>query len=1166
MSSRTEIAKAQIEIDGRSAKQVIAELAAEAKQLRDLKIKAFDEKDLVAFKNFEKEIKDVEKAIKSVNKQAVDVTAVMKNLNGTSLAQLKVAHKAISTELDNMKRGTTEYAAKAKQLQLVEAELRKVKTEMHGVTTSSTSMWSKAANGFNKYFTVVTAGLASITGLVLGLRSTVTKFNEFEEEVANLSALTGLAGDDLDWLSDKAKELSTSITDGGVKIRSGADEIVTAFTKMGSAKPELLKDKDGLAQVTEQALILKEASKGELEPTVKSLANTMNQFSADASEASRYINVLAAGSKEGAAEVSDISESIVKFGAAAAAANISVESSVGLIETLAEKGITAEIAGRQLRGVLLKMQTGADDTNPAIVGLQTALENLSAKNMTAAEMVKFFGEENYVAAQILLENTSQVEYFTKAVTGTSVALEQAKINTSTNAAALDQAKNKAYLMAIELGEKLAPALTFSTNAFTYFLKALLATIEFVGKHKTAVLTVTTAVLSYAAAVKIAKYWDDILLRTWYAKDAALKVLSVTQGILTGKIKLATVAQKAWNLVSSGSAGAIGLLVAGITAAVTALISYTSELTAAEKAQKAINNAKSEAKKNIVEEIEYLGALVKIAKDETKSKADREAAMKKINAISPEYLGNLKLEEINTTKAKDAVVLYIAELERKAKVEALIAAIAEEEKNQVDIKNEALEDNISWYEKLGNYFAGYGQTVAIAAKNTQTAIANQDDKINDSKETVAAYRTELEKLVKTSDVLNKGGAAGTGDASGSGAGAGAGGTTDPVTKVTDAYEKLTAQLAELKKEQLALFVDGKTDEAAYMAVTIRNLELQIEKYKELADAMNEAMTPAERIENPDAETSLAPMEGKFSGATDRYLANLELQLSLQEQFEEKKKALIQSGIDGAAQMLNYASERQYNHDLQLLNQKYDTDKARLDAQLAKKVISQEQYDKKVAELDKKKAADELKLKRKAATRERVIAQAQIIADTAQAVFKLKALAATYAASFNFPGSALALAQIPIVLGSAAIQSALVWAAPMPQAARGKYPVRGASDNTLYNADYVSNASTGLLRGPTILAGEQPEIIVDTATTRNIMMNFPALYDAILMMSGRKQFASGLYPQSAAAAASSSYDFAILAELLSDISQKLDYPTRAKVVYTDFEEVEEKVTKTRNLFNA
>lgn len=47
--------------------------------------------------------------------------------------------------------------------------------------------------------------------------------------------------------------------------------------------------------------------------------------------------------------------------------------------------------------------------------------------MDATAIKKMFGEEGYNVASVLINEADKVEYYTKAITGTSVALEQATI-------------------------------------------------------------------------------------------------------------------------------------------------------------------------------------------------------------------------------------------------------------------------------------------------------------------------------------------------------------------------------------------------------------------------------------------------------------------------------------------------------------------------------------------------------------------------------------------------------------------------------------------------------------------------------------------------------------------------------------------------------------------
>ena len=152
---------------------------------------------------------------------------------------------------------------------------------------------------------------------------------EKEDAQAQLQALTGLDDDSIAWLTEQAEQLSTSMTDGGLRIRQSATEILQAYQLVGGAKPELLENKEALNQVTVETMRLATASGMDLRQAVDGVTLAMNQYGAAADEVSRYVNTLAAGAKFGSAEVDSVTQAVRRAGVAASAADIPIESLVG---------------------------------------------------------------------------------------------------------------------------------------------------------------------------------------------------------------------------------------------------------------------------------------------------------------------------------------------------------------------------------------------------------------------------------------------------------------------------------------------------------------------------------------------------------------------------------------------------------------------------------------------------------------------------------------------------------------------------------------------------------------------------------------------------------------------------------------------------------------------
>ena len=422
--------------------------------------------------------------------------------------------------------------------------------------------------------------------MLLGMRKAVDVANQFEKRVDFLSSLTGLQGDNLKWMSDQAKELSTSTLAGNIKITSSADAIVDAYTKVGSKRPELLKVKEDLNSVTKEAMILAAAADGDLQPAVDGLTMVLNQFNAPATDSRKIINILAAGALEGAGEIDYLTAAFEKSGSVANSLGISVEELTGVIETLAPRMTQPEMAGRNLRSIFIKMESQLNkELRPSIVGIGKAFENLRDKQYDIVTLQKMFGQENVAAVNILMTNTAETKKYTEAVTGTDVALKQASINTNNHASALAQAMNRVQLLSIEFGQKLAPALTFSTNAFSYFMKAVLIAPGFIREHQKAILALIGAFLAYNASVisntavtlfNYAVLKEGIGMKikdavATAAQAAQTQFLAIWKTNETVATKLAATAQWLWN--AALAANPIGIVITALTAFALALKFY-----------------------------------------------------------------------------------------------------------------------------------------------------------------------------------------------------------------------------------------------------------------------------------------------------------------------------------------------------------------------------------------------------------------------------------------------------------------------------------------------------------------------------------------------------------------------------------------------------------------
>lgn len=261
---------------------------------------------------------------------------------------------------------------------------------------------------------------------------------EFEQSMADLSAITGSIGEELEDLTQTARDV-------GKASGLGASESARAFAILAGQIDVPI---DALKVLQRETITLAQAGALPLEDAANAVAGTINQFGMEASEASRVVNVLAAGSRAGGAEVVDLSESFKVAGAAANAAGVSIEETAGALEVLAQNNTKGAEAGTAMRNMLVAMQTrlGIDISQTGFAGglriIQEELDKLQSPVERTTFLAKAFGRENMVAAQFLLSNADAVEEMTTAVTGTNSAMEQAEIRNDTWAHKMEVARAK----------------------------------------------------------------------------------------------------------------------------------------------------------------------------------------------------------------------------------------------------------------------------------------------------------------------------------------------------------------------------------------------------------------------------------------------------------------------------------------------------------------------------------------------------------------------------------------------------------------------------------------------------------------------------------------------------------------------------------------------------
>lgn len=283
---------------------------------------------------------------------------------------------------------------------------------------------------------------------------------DFESNLAAVSAITGFTGAKLDVLGISARSLAKEF--GG----SATDQLKSFQGILSKLGPEMASDSEALATYAKNVNILSQASGDDAATSMSALTDSLLQMGLAsgtpaqiANESTKAINILAASAQVGAAEIPQVSQSLLAAGVAAKGANLSLVDVNAAIQVLAVGGKTGSEAGNALRNVLGLMQKASGPAEAAMkklgtsskelgsilttqgldvamAKLQVGMKGLGTDAERNAALIEIFGQENSAAAGIMIDNTDKFAEFKKGIQdgmgGIGSAFEQAgtRMNTA----------------------------------------------------------------------------------------------------------------------------------------------------------------------------------------------------------------------------------------------------------------------------------------------------------------------------------------------------------------------------------------------------------------------------------------------------------------------------------------------------------------------------------------------------------------------------------------------------------------------------------------------------------------------------------------------------------------------------------------------------------------
>ncbi|MDV3880722.1 phage tail tape measure protein [Elizabethkingia anophelis] len=426
---------------------------------------------------------------------------------------------------------------------------QKIIANVNSVQQSTSGMIKKIQSQLNAVR--LDSFLNNINRVADGISSLNGPGMELASSMKDLEALTGVAGDKLKEIEGYARNAAKTF--GG----SAAQGVESYKLILGQLSPEIAKVPKALKSMGETVGYTSKLMGGDTIAATEVLTTAMNQYGIstdDPIKASQIMasmmNVMAAASKEGSAELPQLKAALEQSGMAAKSAGVSFEETNAAIEVLDAAGKKGSEGGVALRNVLATLGQGRflpkkvrsefqalgidiNQLNNPSISLSQRLNMLKPLLKDSALLSATFGKENSNAAMALIGQTGEIDRLTGAVKGTTSAYDQAAIVMESPAE--KNARLKAQLDDFKI------SLFNATNAWMGYANVAAEVARDVGNLVPIFQGVGKAIMFVTNAQKMQALWT----------------------------KIVTAAQWLWN--AAMTANPIGLIVAGIAALIAGVV-------------------------------------------------------------------------------------------------------------------------------------------------------------------------------------------------------------------------------------------------------------------------------------------------------------------------------------------------------------------------------------------------------------------------------------------------------------------------------------------------------------------------------------------------------------------------------------------------------------------
>ncbi len=653
-------------------------------------------------------------------------------LNKLSLNDLTQRQRELNTVLRQLNPGTDDFERYAGELRAVQEQMAKTKEEIYGtkdVLEKSQGGWGSFLGKANAIGFAITNALAIKDRIVAWADQYVQAFAKMDDAMTGVMKYTGQTKAEVEDMNEAFKQMTTRTAREELNALAGAagrlgiqgKENIVGFVDAADKINVALGDDLGegaIDQIGKLTMVFGEDKTKGLNGAMLATGSAINVLGANSSANTGFITEFTS-SMAGMAVNAKISQTnVMGYASALSQAGIEGQTASGVFAQLITKMFTDP--AKFAKAAKLDVQAFTDllktDANQAILQF---LEGLKANGGfdALAPALKSLKMQGTQAVPVISSLINKMDELKKAQAdarqaydeGTSIIEEFNNANSSA-AAKLEMKRKAMDDAAATLGQQLMPIVESSLNATTSFIKIITPIAKVIMDNSTAFLQLAAAIAAYNIAVNIAA------IKTALYNAAAATATKVT---------------KAWN--AAIAAGPYGILAAAISLMTTEIIRYVMRAREATEIQEGLNDAMTEAKKDIASERTEMEQLIGTVKSATSSENERKEALEKLNGkLMSLHLGNLTEEMVRTGDLTTVLDAYNRKLETQIKLKRLQAKQEELINKKIDLEEGGYKDDISFGERIAQGFAAAGQSMISGhLQGFRTAWNAEWDRVEDS---------------------------------------------------------------------------------------------------------------------------------------------------------------------------------------------------------------------------------------------------------------------------------------------------------------------------------------------------------------------------------------------------------------------------------------------------